>query len=138
LITFHYRSKVIYPVLKNHLMNYVVIVSVDAVNESLVYGTCIARQVTGRHMCYHPSTGAAWLRRHGLRESKAGCVEMSCAADYLQTRTTWGVGGLLLHELSHAFHDLGCPGGYSCDTISKVLNAADEHCNRLKYLYALL
>lgn len=67
-----------------------------------------------------------WLRRHGLRDAKAGCVEMNCVADYLQTRGTWGVGGLLLHELSHAFHDHGCPDGYSCESIKEVC-----HLNRV-------
>lgn len=40
--------------------------------------------------------------------------------DYLSTRSTWGVGGLLLHELSHAFHDHGCVDGYSCEEIRQV------------------
>lgn len=93
-----------------------------AVNETLEYGTCVGRMVTGRHMCHHPSTGGDWLRRHGLRACKAGCVEMNRSEDYLQTRGNWGVGGLLLHELSHAFQDLGCAGGYCSPIVEQVCN----------------
>ena len=97
------------------------IVWLSTVNKTLEYGTCAARKVTGHHLCHHPSTGGNWLRRHGLRESKAGCIEINNADDYLRTRHNWGKGGLLLHELSHAYHDLGCNGGYDCTVVDEVI-----------------
>ena len=64
-----------------------------------------------RHLCYHP--GVDWLVRHRMHPDKAGSVECYRAADYRQTRTNWGTGGLLLHEFSHAFHHKGCADGYA-------------------------
>jgi len=63
-----------------------------------------------RHMCFHP--GKSWLEQNGMHAEKTECVELYCAADYRKTRTHWGVGGLLLHEFSHAYHHKGCPEGY--------------------------
>lgn len=71
-------------------------------------------------MCYHPKGGAQWLESNGLSVLKAGCVEMSRVDDYLDSRGLWGDGGLLLHELSHAYHDQLCEGGYDCAEIIQV------------------
>ena len=41
----------------------------------------------------------------GMNPAKAGGVEMYTPADYLESRGHWGDGGVILHELCHAFHD---------------------------------
>jgi hypothetical protein len=75
-------------------------------------------------MCYHPHKGAPWLEAHGLSPVKSGCVEVNRFDDYLGSRELWGVGGLLLHELCHAFHDKHTPGGYDCSMIREAYEFA--------------
>lgn len=75
-------------------------------------------------MCYHPDGGSVWLQSNGLNPSKSGSVEINCLNDYLQSRDLWGVGGLLLHELCHAFHDKHTPGGYNCSIIRQAYERA--------------
>jgi len=55
-----------------------------------------------------------------MNPAKCGGVEIYSAADYVASRTLWGVGGLLLHELSHAYHFKHCPNGYDCRDILDV------------------
>ena len=59
-----------------------------------------------------------------MRMDKAGGIEVYCAQEYLDSRTQWGVGGLLLHELSHAFHNKFCPEGYDCLLIRTAFTQA--------------
>ena len=33
----------------------------------------------------------------------------------------WGDGGILVHELSHAYHNKFCPNGFNCREILGVL-----------------
>ena len=49
---------------------------------------------------YHPS--AEWLRNHGWNPDKAGGVEISNAAVFVEWSTTQPM--IVLHELAHAFH----------------------------------
>jgi hypothetical protein len=56
--------------------------------------------------------------------AKAGGIEIYSASDYLETRRLWGTGGLLLHELSHAFHNKHCPQGFACPEILEAFNKA--------------
>lgn len=52
---------------------------------------------------FHPS--AQWLREHGYNPDKAGCVEISNAAHFVQwsrNEQPW----MLLHELAHAYRFL--------------------------------
>mmetsp|Transcript_13688 Transcript_13688/g.30181 ORF Transcript_13688/g.30181 Transcript_13688/m.30181 type:complete len:530 (+) Transcript_13688:173-1762(+) len=94
-------------------------------NASLTYGTK-KRPVVATSCCYHPLGGADWLRANGLTEQKEGCVEIFSAADYLRTRGHWGVGGVLVHEFSHVYHDKHCEGGYECPDIHQAyLNAME-------------
>jgi hypothetical protein len=59
-----------------------------------------------RDMCYHPFEGSAWLRRKGFdAEQLRGCVHVYKLRDHLRDRELWGAGGVLVHELSHAYHD---------------------------------
>ena len=75
-------------------------------------------------MCYHPISGGGWLTSNGLNPKKSGSVEMSRVEDYINSRNLWGVGGLLLHELCHAFHDKHTADGYNCSLINDVYETA--------------
>ena len=55
---------------------------------------------TGRGMTFHPSR--EWLAEHGIRPEKAGGVEISNVADYLEWRQHQPM--MVLHELAHAYH----------------------------------
>ncbi len=83
------------------------------INISIVFGT----GEVGDGCCYHATDGQRWLRDHGMSEQKAGCVEIYSAEDYLQSRLLWGSGGLVLHELAHAYHDKMCEGGFACAAV---------------------
>jgi len=76
------------------------------------------------HMCFHP--GAGWLESNLMHSEKSECVELYCSADYRRTREHWGVGGLLLHEFSHAYHHKGCEDGYSNKEIKECYDKAME------------
>jgi hypothetical protein len=107
-------------------------------NISLRYGT-VGSPVEGRHMCYHPKGGTEWLRSNGLSVTKAGCVEMSRVDDYMGSRELWGEGGLILHELSHAYHDQLCEGGYDCpDIIQVIAQGVKDVSSRYQQLLLLL
>lgn len=80
----------------------------------------------GHDATYHPRDGGAWLKENGLREEKCGSIEIYNAADYLRSNNNWGVGGGLLHELAHAYHDQHCPGGFESEKIRDAyMNAMD-------------
>lgn len=83
------------------------------INISLTYG----KNIRGRACCYHSHNGQEWLLAHGCAVKKAGCIEIYRADEYISDRHHWGVGGLLLHEFSHAYHDKHCPQGYNCEEI---------------------
>jgi hypothetical protein len=70
-------------------------------------------------MCYHPD--AAWLRDNGMNPEKAGCVEIANARNFL----TWSLDQpwMVLHELSHGYHDQFLPGGFQ----NKEILAAYQH-----------
>jgi hypothetical protein len=55
-----------------------------------------------------------------MRADKAGGVEIYCAKNYLETRRHWGVGGVILHEYSHAYHYKHCENGFDNDDIQQV------------------
>jgi hypothetical protein len=55
-----------------------------------------------------------------MRTDKAGGVEIYCAKNYLETRRHWGVGGVILHEYSHAYHYKHCENGFDNDDIKQV------------------
>lgn len=90
-------------------------------NRTLKYGPK-ACPVTARHMCFHP--GRDWLLKQGMHPGKSECVELYCSTDYRKTRKMWGIGGLLLHEFSHAYHHKGCAGGYENKEILDCYEAA--------------
>ncbi|OEU21113.1 hypothetical protein FRACYDRAFT_234740 [Fragilariopsis cylindrus CCMP1102] len=87
------------------------------VNKSLSWGpkSC---PVKGRGCCYHPSK--EWLLQNGLCGDKHKCVEINDAPFYRNDCDLWGVGGVMLHELSHAYHHGMLQDGYS--------NKEIQHC----------
>ena len=90
-------------------------------NRTLKYGP-EACPVTGQGMCFHPS--ADWLTRNGMSSEKCHGIELYCADGYRKTRGHWAPGGLLLHELSHAYHNLCLPDGYSNRNVLECYEAA--------------
>jgi hypothetical protein len=61
-----------------------------------------------------------WLGKNGMNLKKAGGIEIYCAREYLQSRDDWGVGGVMLHEFSHAYHNIHCPDGFDNEEIRNV------------------
>ena len=86
------------------------------INESFIYG----KNIVGKGCCYHAKDGQEWLSSMGCDISKAGGIEMYSTRDYLGDRSLWGAGGVLVHELSHAYHDKHIPDGYNNKEILDV------------------
>lgn len=108
------------------------------INKTLAYGPKVA-PIRGANMCFHP--GSSWLIRNGMSPAKKGGVEMFKSSAYLDDCHLWGVGGLMLHELSHAWHYLHCDDGYDNATIQECYDKAMKeklyecvpfHCSRGK------
>jgi hypothetical protein len=74
-------------------------------------------------MAYHPD--AAWLIEHGMNPEKARCVEMANARNFI----TWTIEQpwMVLHELSHGYHDRFLQDGYeNAEVRAAYKNAMDE------------
>ena len=56
-----------------------------------------------RNMQYHPDAG--WLKAHGYSEALAKCVHIPEADDFLSPFENHRMPWVVLHELSHAYHD---------------------------------
>jgi hypothetical protein len=56
-----------------------------------------------RWMQYHPDAG--WLKRHGYSETLAKCVHIPDAEEFLSPFENHRMPWVVLHELSHAYHD---------------------------------
>ena len=91
------------------------------INKSQSYGPKVA-PVRGRDGCFHP--GEKWLIRNGMNPAKCGGVEWYDAKHYLSDCDLWGRGGLMLHELSHAWHCLHIQDGYDNKDIIDVYKKA--------------
>jgi len=91
------------------------------INKSQSFGPKVA-PVKGRAGCFHP--GSKWLKRNGMNPAKCGGVEWYDAKHYLTDCDLWGTGGLMLHELSHAWHCLHIEDGYDNEDIINVYKAA--------------
>jgi hypothetical protein len=88
-------------------------------NKQLIYGLKKSPTI-GDSMCYHPVGGKNWLVKHGLSPEKEGCIEIADVENYLYSCGLWGCGGVLLHELCHAFHNKHCKDGYDNEEIRTV------------------
>ena len=51
---------------------------------------------------------------------KAGCIEIYDTAGYLRDCDYWGVGGVMVHELCHAYHNKHIAGGFNNERIMGV------------------
>ena len=92
-------------------------------NDELTYGP-VNKPIVGKGCCYHPRDGSAWLSRSGLSISKASGIEIYRAKDLFSDRSLWGVGGVLVHELSHAYHDKFCKEGYDNTEVAQAYQSA--------------
>lgn len=91
------------------------------VNRSLYWGPS-ARPIRGNGCCYHPSK--KWLVQNGLSGEKHMCVEVNDGPKYRKDCDLWGVGGVMLHELSHAYHHIMIPDGYENKEIKRCYEFA--------------
>ncbi len=91
------------------------------INRSQCYGPAACPTV-GRGMCFHP--GSDWLIECGMNPKKGDCVEMYDAAGYLDDCCLWGCGGVLIHELSHAYHHKYPENGFENADILKCYEQA--------------
>ncbi|HEX3998267.1 MAG TPA: hypothetical protein VHX65_06950 [Pirellulales bacterium] len=74
-------------------------------------------------MAYHPDAG--WLTEHGMNPDKARCVELANARNFLiwTLDQPW----MVLHELSHGYHDRFLPDGYeNAEVRAAYKHAMDE------------
>jgi hypothetical protein len=97
------------------------------VNSTLVYGNR-GSPMAGAHATYHPTGSARWLQEHGLSLDHEGSIEIMNLGNYNKDRTCWGPGGLLLHELCHAYHDKHMQDGYDNHEIRSMYDAAIKLC----------
>ena len=93
------------------------------INKSITFGDTRYPTV-GRGSTYHPKDGQKWLKANGMSEKKAGAIEMYTVKEHLKSKEQWGIGGILLHEFAHAYHDKHCPDGFDCDLIRKAYHSA--------------
>jgi hypothetical protein len=91
------------------------------VNKTLKYGPKHC-PVQGHGMCFHPASD--WLKQQGMNIAKCESVELYNASEYRTMRSNWGIGGILLHEFSHAYHHKGCTDGYDNIEIQQCYEAA--------------
>eukprot|EP00934_Nitzschia_sp_Nitz4_P008720 Nitzschia sp. Nitz4//scaffold51_size120721//60062//61405//NITZ4_003730-RA/size120721-processed-gene-0.154-mRNA-1//-1//CDS//3329553871//8710//frame0 len=91
------------------------------VNSSIKYGPKVC-PVRGIGCCYHPDKD--WLIENGMSELKHKCVEVNDAPGYCKDYHLWGCGGLMVHELSHAYHHRMLPQGYKNKEILACYEAA--------------
>ena len=79
--------------------------------------------VKGRGCCYHPDK--RWLVDNGVCSDKHQCVEIHCAPHYkTDHHKLWGTGGVMVHELSHAYHHSMLPDGYDNKEIDECYKMA--------------
>jgi hypothetical protein len=91
------------------------------VNSTIKYGPK-ACPVKGVGCCYHPDKN--WLIENGLRAEKQKCVEINDGPGYKKDLDLWGPGGVMVHELSHAYHHRMLPDGYDNKEILACYEAA--------------
>jgi len=93
------------------------------INKSQSFGPKAA-PLRGRDACFHP--GRSWLVRNGMNPDKCGGVEFYDARHYRSDCDLWGPGGLILHELCHAWHCLHTEGGYRNGDVRECYEKAME------------
>jgi hypothetical protein len=96
-------------ILPTHAVEYLRINCPIWVNNCIKFGPK-ACPVKGRGCCYHPDKD--WLIENGLSERKHRCIEINDGPGYKNDVDLWGPGGILVHELCHAYHHHMLPDGY--------------------------
>ena len=91
------------------------------INKTMLYGPKVS-PIRGSAMCFHPGKG--WLEQMGMSTNKAECVEVYCAKQYYDDYELWGPGGVLLHELCHAYHHKMLKDGYENKEIKECWEQA--------------
>jgi hypothetical protein len=71
-------------------------------------------------MVYHP--GAGWLKGHGMNPDKAKCVEIANAGKFLAW--TFDQPWMVLHELSHGYHDQFLKEGFGNQEVKAAFEKA--------------
>ena len=104
------------------------------INKSMCWGPRCA-PVFGRGACYHPDE--SWLIENGMCPDKHMCVEFNdITRTYRSDRGLWGPGGLVLHELCHAYHhhlvDDGYKNKYIEDVYRNAMNEKLYECVKVK------
>lgn len=90
-------------------------------NSSIKYGPRVC-PVRGVGCCFHPDK--EWLVENGLCPDKAKCIEINDGTGYKKDIHYWGPGGVMIHELSHAYHNRMLNEGYSNKEIQECYNLA--------------
>lgn len=93
------------------------------INKCQKYGPKCA-PVQARGACFHP--GSDWLVENGMSSTKCGGVELYEAGKYLEDHSLWQEGGVMLHELSHAWHNKFTTDGYSNPEIKECYERGME------------
>jgi len=91
------------------------------INRSQKFGPKAA-PIEGTDMCFHPDK--SWLIENGMSPKKEGCVEIYRVGNYSRDCQFWGPGGVLLHELSHAYHHKCLDGGYDNTDVKECYDNA--------------
>ena len=73
-------------------------------------------------MCFHPES--SWLKENGMSTKKCHGIELYRCTDYMDDYDLWGDGGVILHELSHAWHCCFVNDGYRNKLIRDCFAAA--------------
>ncbi len=73
-------------------------------------------------MCFHPES--KWLKSNGMSTRKCHGIELYRTTDYMTDYDLWGNGGVLLHELSHAWHCCFVKNGYRNKDIQTCFDKA--------------
>ena len=74
--------------------------------------------------CYHSRFGGSWLRNNDLPMRFAGSIQIYCLANYCRDADDWGTGGILVHELAHAYHDKFLSEGHKNDLLQSRFQEA--------------
>jgi hypothetical protein len=80
------------------------------VNKTFKWGPEV-KPITGKGLCFHPEKD--WLVENSMHEDKCECIELYDSKGYLEDCKLWGRAGVLVHELSHAYHHKCTEQGYS-------------------------
>lgn len=92
------------------------------INKSFRHGH-VSDPVVETGACFHPEK--EWLQSRRFYSRKLHGVEFYDSSRwYHEDRRLWGPGGVILHELSHAWHCLHVPDGFDNKEIIECYNSA--------------